>query len=116
MDRALSCANDGYRLPRVSCSDSARTGGRTGQSCDRSGRAQRSSRSRLSLLSAILDERRTCDNARLCAFRRLHRAKENVMTNFSRRGAAALAVVLLAAPVTGAQTTNASSDEARTVV
>src|SRR5262245_55140530 len=38
------------------------------------------------------------------------------MTNFGRRGAAALAVVLLAAPVTGAQTTNAPSDEVRTVV
>jgi Lipocalin-like domain len=32
------------------------------------------------------------------------RAKESVMTNFKRRGAAALLVGLLAAPVTGAQT------------
>jgi len=38
------------------------------------------------------------------------------MTHFSRRGAAALAVVLLAAPGTGAQTTNAPSDQVRTVV
>src|SRR5262245_58384266 len=45
-----------------------------------------------------------------------HRAKESMMINFNGRGAAALAVVLLAAPVTGAQTANAPSDEMRTVV
>ena len=38
------------------------------------------------------------------------------MTSFNGRGAAALAVVLLAAPITGAQTANAPSDQVRTVV